>query len=130
MQDRDVVPDEADRGTSGVGEPDLREVAERLAQVHYRVEPGIRGIYALTSGNPLDRTIRLLEVNPDTIASGIVPVGFGAHPPSGIHFPSVIVEVTPREFEDVKSGVLPLPDGWRLGDSFARPTAGGTGHNP
>jgi hypothetical protein len=102
---------------------EVREAAQRLAEAHYRVEPGISGIYPVEGGDATDRTIRLLEVNAETFASGIVPVGFGPHPPSGIPFPSVIVEVTPREFDDLKSGRLTLPDGWTLGsEPFARPT--------
>ena|SRR5579871_3557997 len=98
------------------------EAARRLAEAHYRIEPEISGIYPLASGDSTDRTIRLLEVNANTVPSGIMPVGFGPHPPSGIPFPSVIVEVTPREFDDLKRGKLTLPDGWTLGRRpFARP---------
>lgn len=109
----------------------MREAARRLAEAHYRIEPGISAIYPLASGDAADRTIRLLEVNVDTFASGIMPVGFGPHPPSGIPFPSVIVEVTPQEFADVKAGKRPLPDGWTLGsEPFARPAARGLGGEP
>jgi len=100
----------------------VHEAAARLAEAHYRVEPAITGIYPLRSADPDDRTIRLLEVNPHTFESGIMPVGFGPHPPSGIPFPSIIVEVTPREFLDLQGGKLCLPDGWKWDEPFARPT--------
>ena len=53
--------------------------------------------------------------------SGIVPVYFGPHEPSGIFFPCVIVEVRPEEFEQIISGQLQLPKGWRLGKEYPRP---------
>jgi hypothetical protein len=51
-----------------------------------------------------------------------MPIEFGPAPASGIHYPSVIIEVTPDEFEQIKSKQLPLPLGWSLGDSIPRPT--------
>ena len=111
--------------TEKKSESTVDDAARRLAEAHYRIEPGISDIYPLASGEATDRTIRLLEVNADTAPSGtIMPVGFGPHPPSGIPFPSVIVEVTPREFDDLKCGKLTLPHGWTLGSQpFARAAA-------
>lgn len=103
--------------------PTINTAAERLAEAHYRVEPGISKIYALSSAEAGDRTIRLLEVNANTFESGIVPIGFGPHPRSGVPFASVIIEVTPREFEDLRNGRLQLPEGLRLvNDPYPRPT--------
>jgi hypothetical protein len=102
----------------------VSEAARRLAQAHYQVEPGISAIYPIVSDDPADRTIRLLEVNPSTFPSGIMPVSFAPHPPSGIPFPSVIVEVTPSEFGDIQEGRLPLPRGWSYeSQPIARPPA-------
>jgi hypothetical protein len=103
------------------GDPELHAAARRLAEAHYLVEPGISAIYPVTSVDATDRTIRLLEVNAATFAAGIMPVGFAPHPPSGIPFKSVIVEVTPEEFEDLREGKLKLPDGWSFGPPIARP---------
>ena len=105
----------------------VREAARRLAQAHYQVEPGISAIYPIVSDDPTDRTIRLLEVNPSTFPSGIMPVSFAPHPPSGIPFPSVIVEVTPSEFSDIEDGRLPLPRGWSYeSQPIGRPPANTT----
>ena len=93
------------------------EVARKLADAHRQVEPGIVHIVRLLAEHELDigEPVKLLEVNRDTSPSGVVPIAFGAAPPS-IPFPSVVVEVTEGEFEQIRSGSLPLPEGWRLGD--------------
>src|SRR4051794_19679741 len=103
------------------------EAATRLAQRHYRIEPGIAEIRILTSGTiqGVNEPIKLLEVNENTVASGIMPLRFDAAPASGITFPSVIVEVTPDEYEKIKRKELPLPDGWSLGPVVPRPDQGG-----
>ena len=45
---------------------------------------------------------RYEEVNEQTVPTGIVPVGFTAHPPSGLHYPSVVIEVTPQGPKDMQ----------------------------
>jgi len=97
-------------------------VAERLAQAHYAVEPSIELIVRLESDDEqnIAEPIKLLEVNPDTVASGIVPVCFGPHPASGVFYPSIIVEVTPQEYQRIVDSPSSLPNGWRLGKKFDR----------
>jgi hypothetical protein len=84
---------------------DKDEVARRLAEMHYRTEAGITQIFRITQKVEVEITpaepIKLLEVNKHTIASGILPLGFDPAPANGIPFPSVIVEVTPAEFEKI-----------------------------
>ena len=100
-----------------------------LAQKHYGYEPAITEIRSLTSGavQGLAEPIKLLEVNENTVASGIMPLRFDAVPGSGIPFPSVIVEVTPEEYERIKRNELRLPEGWSLGPVLPKPGQGG-GH--
>lgn len=69
-----------------------------------------------------EEPIKLLEVTLATPKSGIMPVYFTPHVPSGIHYPSVIVEVHPDEFQDIKRKKLSLPDGWKIGPEFTRPS--------
>ena len=64
--------------------------------------------------------IKLLEVNEATVAAGVMPLHFGPVPASGIPFASVIVEVTPIEFEKIKADELKLPDGWVLGQELPK----------
>ena len=77
------------------------EESAALAQP-FEVEPGLRAIYRLEGADPNDHRIKLLEVNKQTVPTGIVPVGFPAHPASGVHYPSVVIEVTPQEYEAIQ----------------------------
>jgi hypothetical protein len=98
-------------------------VAQRLAEAHYAVDSAIELIVQLVSpgreGDPKE-PIKLLEVNSDTSADGIVPLAFGARPDAGITFPSVIVDVTPEEYEKIKGDPASLPNGWQLGHEFQK----------
>ncbi len=106
-------------------------VALRLAEAHYAVEPGIELIIQLLASPEREadpkEPIKLLEVNPDTTASGIHPLFFGPHAASGIFHPSVIVEITPDEYEQIQRDPSLLPNGWRLGQNFARPVPAAQG---
>lgn len=99
-------------------------VALRLAQSHFLVEPGIVQIFRLLADTQLEsdpkEPVKLLEVNRDTTADGIRPVFFGPHPGSDILYPSVIVEVTPEEFDGIQRGETKLPNDWRLGPELPR----------
>jgi hypothetical protein len=95
--------------------------AAALARAHYEVEPGLRAIYRLEGPDPNDLRIKLLEVNEQTVPTGIVPVGFAPHPASGLHYPSVVIEVAPREYEAIQHKELSLPAGWEVRDSYERP---------
>jgi hypothetical protein len=105
----------------------MDEEARDLAWCHYRIEEGVTQIYTITQDRPVEspnpNVIRLLEVNANTVPSGILPLQFGPSPASGIHYPSVIVEVTPEEFQQIQSDELKLPQGWGLGNLIPRPAA-------
>ena len=103
--------------------------ALRLARLHFEFEPGMVEIYRVLDegadeANPRE-PIKLLEVNQDTIPSGILPLGFDPIPASG-NFPSVIIQITPGEFERVKKGELQLPSGWQISQPLPPPTHSGT----
>ena len=105
------------------------EVAFRLAQSHFAVEPGILKIFRLLNEeareNEPGEPVKLLEVNDDTIPVGIRPVYFRPHSASGIVFPSAIVEITPEEFAQLGCGdnAHRLPPGWRIGYPIERSTS-------
>lgn len=95
-----------------------RETAETLATGHFGVEPNLRRIFLLepVSEDKPDEPIKLLEVVEGTIERGIEPIAFPADPGHGIDYPSLILEVSPREFRDICDGKLNLGDrGWILG---------------
>ena len=101
------------------------EAAKELASKHYQVEAGLTHIYRITGGaeaSPAE-PIKLLEVNQYTVPSGIMPIQFGPVPDRGIHYPSVIVEVTPEEYQRIRDEELRLPSGWAIGDLIPRPAA-------
>jgi hypothetical protein len=104
--------------------PDKSQVARMLADAHREIEPGISRIFRVISDKEqdADEPIKLLEVNPDTSPSGIVPIAFGADPPR-VPFPSMVIEVTEGEFEKIRAKSLPLPEGWRLGEPLYQHTA-------
>jgi len=91
---------------------EILDQAKRLAQIHYE-SGSTSAVYA--SGSVVTNTsddIRLVEVNDDTIPSGIVPLRFGPLPEMGITHCSTIVEVTASEFKQIQDGELPLPADW------------------
>jgi hypothetical protein len=65
--------------------------------------------------------IKLLEVNTNTVPSGVLPVQFGPAPASGIPYPTIIVEVAPEEFEKIQTHELKLPKGWQVGEEMPNP---------
>jgi hypothetical protein len=99
--------------------PDKSEIARTLADAHRKFDRGITRIVRVVGDREDDpaEPVKLLEVNPDTSPSGIVPIAFGPEPPE-IPFPSVIIEVTEREYENLRQGVLNLPEGWHPGDTL------------
>ena len=105
-------------------------VANRLAEAHYSVEPGMELIIQLLAPSDAQEAdpkepVKLLEVNRDTTTAGILPLFFGADLKRGISFPCVIVEITPTEYEEVLRDPSLLPNGWRMGQEFARAAAAG-----
>ncbi len=96
------------------------EEAGRIAQAHYRVEEGLVRIFRLRERPEIEsqhgEPIKLLEINRFTVPSGILPVYFGPAPQSAWNFPLAVVEVTPDEFEQIRSQALPLPIGWIIAE--------------
>jgi hypothetical protein len=115
-------------GDSGMWNKD--EEARKLADAHYKVEEGITQIFRIVLRRPKDESrpdepIKLLEVNEATVPLGIRPVGFGPAPAWGLHFPSLIIQITPGEYEEIQNRTLKLPKGWTIGDLLPNPYASG-----
>jgi hypothetical protein len=79
------------------------ETAKFLAKAHSDVEPNLRRVFLIepiNDHNP-DDPIKLLEVVEGTIERGIEPIAFTADPARGIEYPSVIVEISPSEYDAI-----------------------------
>jgi hypothetical protein len=100
--------------------PTKNETAQLLAEAHFRLDQGITRIFRINEPDESNnlRPVKLLEVNPMTTEIGISPVGMTADPAHGVFHSSVVVELSPREFDQLQRGELTLPHGWRLGEEL------------
>lgn len=110
------------------------EAAKKLAEAHFEIEDGISQIFRITQQVDVEVTpsepIKLLEVNANTVPSGIMPIGFGPALAIGVPYPSVILEVTPEEFNSINAHQLLLPPGWEIGPEIQRPLTRVPNGNP
>jgi hypothetical protein len=100
--------------------PTKDETAQLLADAHFRLDQGITRIFRIVErdeGNP-ERPVKLLEVNPLTPEVGISPVGMTADAARGVFYSSVVVEISPAEFDQLRRGELRLPHGWTVGSEL------------
>ncbi|CAN5186536.1 hypothetical protein BH10PLA2_BH10PLA2_28010 [soil metagenome] len=97
-------------------------MARELASRHFQVEPGLTHVVRYSSSADLElvpsEPVKFLEVNQNTVPSGILPLRFGPAPSSGIDFSSIIVEVTPEEYAKILNSELALPVGWSTSDEL------------
>jgi hypothetical protein len=105
------------------------DAARTFAVAHYEAEPGLTRIIRFTSSaeSEVIEPIKLLEVNEATVPSGVMPLHFGPAPASGVPFPSVIVEVTPEEFDRIQRRELQLPPGWERAEELPKPSTATAG---
>ena len=96
------------------------ETARKLARNHFRVDQQVRHIHLIQPNHDLDpnEPIKLLEVVEGTIERGIEPIGFVSDPAHGIDYPSVIVEISPREYAAIRDGKLGFKD-WTVGEELS-----------
>jgi hypothetical protein len=89
----------------------LESVVEKLIHEHFELDESLEEVIWFKS----DATpkIRLLEINPDTFATGVVQ-SFFFTPSDEVPYPLVIAEITPGEWQKVLQNEIPLPEGWRL----------------
>ena len=101
------------------------ETARLLAEAHFRLDQGITRVFRIVESDESNnlRPVKLLEVNPMTTEAGISPVGMTADPARGVFHSSVIVEISPDEFDRLMRGELRLPHDWRLGNELFPHTA-------
>lgn len=89
----------------------IEDVVRRLVRSHFETEESIDQIIWVKDGE--EREIRLIEINHDTLPTGSIETFYFA-PSKDVPFPVRIADVTPKEWERVQSGDIPLPPGWTL----------------
>ena len=105
------------------------EAARELARLGYEVESELAHVYRVPvpPGTEVDpaEPIKLLEVNAATVPFGVMPLRFAPAASIGIPYATIMVEVTPDEFELLTKHELHLPDGWKIGNLIPRLAANG-----
>jgi hypothetical protein len=100
------------------------ETAENIAKAHFAVEPRLTRINLIEPLNDQDPNdpIKLLEVVEGTIERGIEPVAFPSDPARGIEYSSVVVEVSPTEYDAIRTGELGFgnDNSWKIGRELPR----------
>ncbi len=93
------------------------QTAQRLVDAHFGLDEGVLRIFRMVEVDESDvgKPIKLLEINDMTPESGILPIAMTADPSHEVYYASVVVEITPHEFERLVAGKLSLPNGWTLG---------------
>lgn len=98
---------------AALGSADYLATATRLAQRHRENDP--QTMKVLLDPDPEENEIRLIEITRSAPTTGQpFAVGFMARPDLGVPFPSSVLLLSPDEWEDVRSGRLPLEPGWSL----------------
>ena len=90
---------------------DIQKLVSTLVQEHFDLEEELEQIIWLKKG-PVNE-IRLLEINRNTAATGMVEV-FGFAPSTDVPYPLRIAEITPEEWKRVQHGGISLPENWSL----------------
>jgi hypothetical protein len=85
--------------------------ARRLAEAHHHADSDTRLIFL--NHDPAEREIRLLEVSGSAPTTReLYPFAFTERRDLGINFPSIVLLLSPTEWDEVQSGHLTLPIGW------------------
>lgn len=106
----------------GKGRMGRAATARALAASHAQIEPDVQLIVRVVTNDEVDEggtePVKLLEVNPSTVPVGIQPVYFTPDDASGVSYASVVIEVTPDEFAQIRANRIHLPRGWQIGDTL------------
>ncbi|MGL5095434.1 MAG: hypothetical protein ACRDD1_07595 [Planctomycetia bacterium] len=94
-------------------------MARLVAEAHLKIEDTISRIVRIRAADEDGGTepIKLLEVNDAAYPSGIWPIGLAPRPPE-VPVGSVVVEISPEEYEQLVANSLKLPYGWQLAETL------------
>jgi len=94
----------------------IEEVARDLAVAHRREDPATKEIFFLRPSGRVDE-VRLVEVSGSADSAGeVLPFRFGPNATEGVPYASVVILLSPEDWERVKRGDLELPEGWNRDD--------------
>jgi len=89
----------------------LLEVAKELADAHRAEDPETQEVFLANA----DNEVRLVEVSGavgPTEGGKLLPFRFVQRPDLGVPYDSVVVLLSPDEWQEVRAGRLLLPPGW------------------
>ena len=97
----------------------IESVVEKIVHEHFALDENLEKVIWIRSRATPE--ICLLEINPDTFATGMVQ-SFYFPPSDEIPYPLILAEVTPDEWQKVRRHEIELPEGWSLENhkAFAR----------
>lgn len=93
----------------------LEEAVNFLAQNNFEVEDGLERIVWLRQS--AGEEIRLIEVNRNGFPIGRVEAFYFA-PSAEVPFETYLADITPKEWQKILSGEIPLPKNWSLEGSM------------
>lgn len=88
----------------------LDTIVRKVIESHFETEQGLVQIVWFL--DPLEKEIRLIEVNRDTLPTGEVQT-FRFAPSVDVPLPIRIADVTPEEWERIEKGQISLPEEWQ-----------------
>lgn len=87
------------------------ETARKLAKAHKENDPDLKSVYL--AKDPKEIEVRLIEVTASVATTGeVLPCSYRPDPKEGIPLPSVVILLSPAEWEQYDSGKMKLPEGW------------------
>ncbi len=99
---------------------DRDTMARWYAEQHIKTDPGIPSVYYLPTDSP-EREIRLVEVNNligERADDTLEPIDYGVDIGDETEHKLLVLDVTPRQWDRIQEGHLPLPQGWSLRDAI------------
>jgi hypothetical protein len=89
-------------------------MARFYAKRHKNTDQAISGIYYLPTGAPANE-IRFVEVNESiTGTANPEPIDFGVDGGTDNEHKLIVLDVTPKQWKEIREGTLLLPPGWTL----------------
>lgn len=95
---------------------DTSDLASWYARQHLRTDPGIVAVRYLPANSP-EREIRLIEINEMIVErerDPLEPIDFGVDVGEASSHKLMVLDVTPAQWEKIRSAELDLPEGWSL----------------